>query len=186
VSVCQLKEVVLGKVKDLFGLGDKDLEANGEAAIVRLLITLLRSITPEFLHYNVFLTQSSNSAFASMLQSELDKGKPASMSTDKHVSLQQILAISGRQSGQIINIYPQLFLYLEFMKSVITSSPSKNNATNLKSVTRLLIHFDKLAHLNPEKREVFVKTYCQLVVVALPVLLKCCKLDLARAQVQHD
>ena len=72
------------------------------------------------------------------------------------------------------------------MKSVITSNPAKNNATNLKSVTRLLIHFDKLAHLNPEKRDVFVKTYLSLVVTALPLLLKSCKLDLARAQIQHD
>ena len=41
-----------------------------ESEIVRLLFTLLRSITPEFLHYNIFLTQSSQNALLNIVNNQ--------------------------------------------------------------------------------------------------------------------
>jgi hypothetical protein len=48
-------------------------------------------------------------------------------------------------SGMLINIFPQIFYYFEFFKSLISSDPQKDNSYNLRTVTRLLIHIDKLA-----------------------------------------
>lgn len=71
VSICQLREFVVGKVRSLFALsssGSADQDATAaEAALQRMLVTLLRSLTPEFLHYNIFLTQSSHNAFQNMM-----------------------------------------------------------------------------------------------------------------------
>lgn len=48
-------------------------------------------------------------------------------------------------AGLLINIFPQIFYYLEFFKSFVNSDPQKDNAYNLRTVTRFLIHIDKLA-----------------------------------------
>ena len=70
LSVSQLKDFALARVQALFDIkkSDPQGEANlTEATLQRLQITLLRQITPEFLHYNIFLTQASNNAFQNMM-----------------------------------------------------------------------------------------------------------------------
>ena len=83
----------------------------------------------------------------------------------------------------LINVFPQIFYYLEFFKSLVNSDPQKDNAYNLRTVTRFLIHIDKLAVQNTEKKEIFVRAYSQLVVQAFPVLIKCLKIDIARQNI---
>lgn len=59
ISLYQLKDFAIDKIFKLFGLQKSNAihDTNlAEATIQRLLITLLRQITPEFLHYNIFLT----------------------------------------------------------------------------------------------------------------------------------
>ena len=85
----------------------------------------------------------------------------------------------------MINIFPQIFYYLEFFKSVVNADPMKDNSQNFKSVSRLLIHIDKLAQQNIEKKEVFVRAYTQLVIKAFPVLIKCLRIDIQREKFQQ-
>ena len=61
----------------------------------------------------------------------------------------------------------------------------KDNSQNFKSVSRLLIHIDKLAQQNIEKKEVFVRAYTQLVIKAFPVLIKCLRIDIQREKFQQ-
>lgn len=81
-----------------------------------------------------------------------------------------------------IYIIPQILYYLEFFKSIINADPNRDNAFNLRSVTRLFIHIDKLSIQNVEKKEVFVRAYSQLIVHAFPTMLKCLKIDICRAK----
>jgi hypothetical protein len=70
VSVYQLKDFALARIQALFDIkkSDPQGEANlTEATLQRLQITLLRQITPEFLHYNIFLTQASNNVVQNMM-----------------------------------------------------------------------------------------------------------------------
>ena len=155
VSIYQLKELTLKKLCSLFVLNSSNPENdsnNAEASLQRFLITLLRSLTPEFLHYNSFLTLSSNNAFQTMINSStglpnLTQLNNAGGQNQSQTGMGIILGLGqSRATGQLIHIYPQLFLYLEFFKSVISADPQRDNAFNLRSVTRLLIHIDKLVH----------------------------------------
>ena len=76
--------------------------------------------------------------------------------------------------------------YIEFFKSVITAEPQKDNAFNLRTTTRLLIHMDTLAHRNPDKRDIFSRSYAHLVLIAFPVIIKCLKIDIFRSQMPED
>lgn len=55
----------LRKVLALFG--DQEEQRPCEHLLLRLQLTILRLITAEFLHYNVFLTQASNTVLLNMM-----------------------------------------------------------------------------------------------------------------------
>jgi len=112
----------------------------------------------------------------------------ASGSNPAQPNLSIILGLSqSRSTGQLIHIYPQLFFYLEFLKSVVTAEPQKDNAYNLRTTTRLMIHIDRLARdQNPDKREIFCRAYSQLVVQAFPALVKCLRMDVLRSQLPSN
>lgn len=57
------KPVSLDKIKATF----EGKDFSPELHILRLEVTLLRQISPEFLHYNVFLAQASNNALQSLV-----------------------------------------------------------------------------------------------------------------------
>lgn len=77
VSIHQIRDFAIRKVQDLFEIqstGDLNADMNlTEQTLIKFQITLLRQLTPEFLHYNIFLTQSSNTVF----QNILNQGGPS-------------------------------------------------------------------------------------------------------------
>jgi hypothetical protein len=89
--VHQLREQVLQKVQQLLEIeltGDPVADANTtESMLIRFQITLLRQITPEFLHYNIFLTQASNNAFQNMINhSGMQSGNQAQYNSGSGMS----------------------------------------------------------------------------------------------------
>ena len=67
LSIAQLKDLTAKQLAEMRGLrceevGSAELEQI-ETVLMLLQVTLLRQITPEFLHYNIFLTQASNTSF---------------------------------------------------------------------------------------------------------------------------
>ena len=184
LSVGQIREFILEKMVAMFEADGADFNEQSlatEVEIMKLLITLLRSITPEFLHYNIFLAQSSQNALQSIVNSQ-SLGVSVANTIQQNNLIITNLPNQIRGSGQLIQIYPQMFFFLEFFKSVIISDPSKDNAYNLRSCTRLIIHIDKLAHQNTDKREPFCRAYSTLILKAFPVLLKCLNLDISRSK----
>jgi len=107
-------------------------------------------------------------------------GSGGSNQAQPNMTIIQGLGQQVMQAGLLVNIFPQIFYHLEFFKSVINADPQKDNAYNLRTVTRLLIHIDKLPYQNPEKKEIFVRAYSTLVVHAFPILIKCLKIDINR------
>ena len=89
------------------------------------------------------------------------------------------------QSGFILDIFPQILYYIEFFKSILNGDIQKDNSHNLRTVLRLLVHFDKLTVQNEEKKEIFCRSYTQLVVHSFPMLLKCLRLDVERQAMQN-
>ena len=71
LSIAQLKEFTAKRLAEMLGLRCEEVGSAElvqiEAVLMRLQVTLLRQITPEFLHYNIFLTQASNTAFQNMM-----------------------------------------------------------------------------------------------------------------------
>lgn len=65
-SIHSLKEATLAAIQKLMGLPSCEEEVI-EQHLLRLQITVLRHLTPEYLHYNIFLAQSSNTALQNLM-----------------------------------------------------------------------------------------------------------------------
>lgn len=90
------------------------------------------------------------------------------------------------QTGFILDLFPQILFYFEFFKSILNGDAQRDNSHNLRTVLRLLVHFDKLTVQNEEKKEIFCRAYTQLVVHAFPMLLKCLRIDVERQAIQNE
>lgn len=196
LSIAQLKDFATKRLAEMLGLRSDEQNSADlvqiEATLMRLQITLLRQITPEFLHYNIFLTQASNTAFQNMMNqsglqtsSHLPYGAAGSGLASSGASQQNLSIILGMgqpfaTTGFILDLFPQILFYFEFFKSILNGDAQRDNSHNLRTVLRLLVHFDKLTVQNEEKKEIFCRAYTQLVVHAFPVLLKCLRVDVER------
>lgn len=153
----------LERIKATFG--GKDFPP--ELYILRLEITLLRQISPEFLHYNVFLAQASNNAFQSLV-AHTTKEQPTIIN---NLAKQQI-------GHKIMLAVPKLILHCEFFRAFLTWDNNQSNDVNLRKVLAFLAYWDKLATKNTDNLEQFFASYQYLVIEAFPILAAFLKQDI--------
>lgn len=143
-----------------------------ELHILRLEVTLLRQISPEFLHYNVFLAQASNNALQSLV-AHTTKEQPTIINS---LAKQQI-------GHKIMLAVPKLILHCEFFRAFLTWDNNQSNNVNLTKVLAFLAYWDKLATKNTDNLEQFFASYQYLVTEAFPILAAFLKSDIEHSVV---
>jgi hypothetical protein len=157
--------VDLEPIKAVFTGGKDSMPA--ELHILRLEITLLRQISPEFLHYNIFLQQASNNMVQSLVQNTT-KEQPTIINNLAKTPL----------GHKIMLAVPKLILHCEFFRAFLTWDGNQSNNANLTKVLAFLAHWDKLATKNTDNLEQFFASYQYLVTEALPILAAFLKHDI--------